>query len=291
MIHGEALEFGWWRLALRTPTLPPATTTNAMLVGVDRFVVVDPGAEEPEEQQRLAAEVCARLDEGGTCVGIILTHHHHDHTAGLPALVATLAQRQGSVAIYGHHDELARLPLPPRARPLEVEENAEVVLGRQVLRFLHTPGHTPGHLAIWDASARLLYAGDMVAGDGTILIAPPDGDMAAYMGSLERLLTLDVNLLVPAHGEPIEGADAAQSKIRATLEHRRMREDRVLKALSASPRGPMELVPAAYPEIQPAVYPLAAQSLTAHLIKLAAEGRAVEEVGRWRRASTERSPS
>ena len=141
-----------------------------------------------------------------------------------------------------------------------------------------TPGHAEGHLCFEVGAATI--AGDMVAGVGTILIDPSEGDMALYLASLERLLARPAAMLLPAHGPAIPDGPA---KLREYLAHRRMREDRVVAALPARSTGATldELVAQAYSDTPRALWPLAERSLRAHLDKLVRDGRAREVAGRW----------
>jgi endoribonuclease LACTB2 len=155
-------------------------------------------------------------------------------------------------------------------------EDDEVVHGA---RAIATPGHAEGHLcfAVGDA----VIAGDMVAGLGTILIDPSEGDMALYLGSLERLLARPAGPLLPAHG-PVIGDGPA--KLREYLSHRRMREDRVVDALASGASFTLdELVPVVYSDTPRVLWPLAERSLLAHLAKLVTEGRARPVSGGWSR--------
>jgi ribonuclease/clavin/mitogillin len=253
-------------LALRTPTLPPAAHTNVYLVGpLDGPVaVVDPGSPYPDQQAILDA-VLTELP----VATVLLTHHHGDHIGG----AAALAARWG-VPIAAH---------PATARRLEgilevtqLIEDGDTVHG---LTAVHTPGHAEGHLCFELGAATI--AGDMVAGIGTILIDPSEGDMALYLASLERLLARPPATLLPAHGPAI--ADGP-SKLREYLSHRRMREGRVLASLTAEPATLAALLPAAYGDTPRMLWPLAERSLLAHLDKLAREGRARDDgSGRWSR--------
>jgi glyoxylase-like metal-dependent hydrolase (beta-lactamase superfamily II) len=123
----------------------------------------------------------------------------------------------------------------------------------------------------------------MVASIGTIIVEPDDGgDMAVYLDSLRRLRKLGAAPLLPAHGPPVIDKRDANGKLDFYVQHRLEREAKVLAALSAKPRAVEELVPPAYPEVPPQIWPLAARSLLAHLYKLEKEGRARRyEDGRW----------
>jgi ribonuclease/clavin/mitogillin len=256
------------RLALRTPTLPPAAHTNAYLVGPDRGpqYVVDPGSPYADQQAALDAVLAQEADAGRPLAGVLLTHHHGDHVGG----AAATAARWG-VPVLGHARTAARVPVQ---RELAGGDDLGGIVA------IHTPGHADGHLcfAIGDA----IIAGDMVAGIGTILIDPSEGDMAVYLDSLRALLARPAAMLLPAHGPVIPDGHA---KLREYITHRTMREDRVLAALgkrAASTLG--ELVADAYSDTPRILWPLAERSLRAHLVKLEREGRAREEIsGTWAR--------
>ena len=202
---------------------------------------------------------------------MLLTHHHGDHIGGAAALAT-----RWNVPIAAHAATARRL-----AGIVEVTrtiEDGELVHG---MTALHTPGHAEGHLCFEHARSRATIAGDMVAGLGTILIDPSEGDMALYLASLERLLARPAVTLLPAHGPPISDGPA---KLREYLAHRRMREDRVLAALADAPTPLDGLLPLAYGDTPRMLWPLAERSLRAHLDKLVAEGRArLHDEARWSR--------
>jgi glyoxylase-like metal-dependent hydrolase (beta-lactamase superfamily II) len=258
----------WIRvLPLLTPTLPPATHTNTYIIGdAHRRVVIDPASPYPDEQRALDR----LLDELGGVELVILTHHHVDHVSG----AAHLAARLG-VPVAAHR--ITAEKLDGRITVDRFLDDGERVGG---LRALFTPGHAPGHLCFVDEAAGAIVAGDMVASVGTIIVEPDDGgDMAEYLASLARLRTLDgARWLLPAHGPPI--ADVA-GKLDFYVAHRLERERRVIAALSTQPRAIAELVPPVYPDVPPAIHPLAARSLLAHLIKLEREGRAHRVGDQW----------
>jgi len=250
-------------LALRTPTLPPAAHTNIYLVGEGPVAVVDPGSPYPDQQ----AVLDAVLAETGVAM-VLLTHHHGDHTGG----AAAVARRWG-VPIAAHAATARRLA--GRVEVTQLIEDNEVVHGATAI---FTPGHAEGHLCFEVGGATI--AGDMVAGLGTILIDPSEGDMTLYLASLERLLARPRTRLLPAHGPTIEDGPA---KLAEYLAHRRMRETRVEQAL-ASPGTLDELVSVVYSDTPKALWALAQRSLLAHLDKLLREGRARDlGDGRWSR--------
>ena len=257
-------------LALRTPTLPPAAHTNVYVVGPDAGpqLVVDPGSPYPDQQALLDAELEREAVAGRPLGGVLLTHHHGDHIGGGAALAA-----RWNVPIAAHRRTVERL----RGRVDIVRElsDGEVLAG---ITCVFTPGHADGHLVFERDGAQI--AGDMVAGLGTILIDPSEGDMADYLASLMRMLGRAPSLLLPAHGPAI--TDAA-GKLREYIAHRTMREDRVVAALSSRADASVDdLVPEVYVDTPRILWPLAGRSLRAHLDKLVKEGRAREvEPGRW----------
>jgi len=252
-------------LALRTPTLPPAAHTNVYLVGPEAgpVAVVDPGSPYADQQA-----VLDRVLEALPIALVLLTHHHGDHVGG----AAALAARWG-VPIAAHAATARRLA--GRVAVTQLVEDGEVVHG---VTAVFTPGHAEGHLCFELGDA--LIAGDMVAGVGTILIDPSEGDMAQYLASLERMSARGQRVLLPAHGPALRDG---QGKLAEYLAHRRMREQRVVAALATAGAGatPGELVATAYDDTPRMLWPLAERSLLAHLIKLANEGRARESAGRW----------
>jgi glyoxylase-like metal-dependent hydrolase (beta-lactamase superfamily II) len=251
-------------LALRTPTLPPAAHTNVYLVGPEAgpVVVVDPGSPYPE-QQAILDQILATVPPAA----VLLTHHHGDHVGG----AAALAERW-SIPIAAHPATARRLV--GRVAVTESIEDGAAVYGATAIA---TPGHAEGHLCF--AVGEATIAGDMVAGLGTILIDPSEGDMAVYLASLERLLARPQMTLLPAHGPAIPDG---HGKLREYLTHRRMRESMVAAALRDEPRTLAELVARAYRDTPRALWGLAERSLLAHLVKLAREQRAIDHGdGRW----------
>jgi glyoxylase-like metal-dependent hydrolase (beta-lactamase superfamily II) len=253
---------------MRTPTLPPATHTNSILVGDRELALVEPATPYADEVDRFSALLDELGRAGRRVVALFLTHHHGDHIAA----AADMRERLG-VPLCAHAET---------ARRIDVKVDRELADGEEAfgLRAIFTPGHAPGHLCYLEPRTRTLLAGDMVAGEGTILIAPQDdGDMTQYLDSLARMAALDAHVLVPAHGPPIASPRALCEHY---IKHRLMREDKVVAALQKGPARPDELLPAVYDDTPRAAWPLAAISLLAHLEKLAREGRARAEGDRWR---------
>lgn len=272
---------GVWMAALRTPTLPPATTTNTFVVGEERLWILDPATPEPSEQERLFELVDALVAEGRRVEGVLVTHHHHDHVGA----VQVTAERYG-VPVAAHPLTLERLPAAPsRQHPLA--DGDRIDLGPAPdgsegwhLEALHTPGHDRGHLAFLESRYRSLFMGDLASTVSTIVIDPPEGHLATYLDSLRRVAALDLGRGHPAHG-PV--AREARALLTHYLDHRARREARLLAALGPAPQGEAELVEVVYDDADARVRALARRSLRAGLDKLAEDGAAVEvAAGQWR---------
>ena len=251
---------------LRTPTLPPATHTNCVVLGEENVILVDPASPYPEEQARLEAWVAAHHVH---VEAIWLTHHHMDHVAGAAAAKATF-----NAPICAHPATAKRLE---NVVGIDVElfegDTPQGVHGAELgieVEALHTPGHARGHLAFRMGGTHTIVAGDLVAGQGTIVIDPPEGDMADYLATLGRLVTEGVGAVVPSHGPAIV---SGEDKLLEYIAHRQMREEQLLTALGEREGRPLDLVPVIYPDVPTIFHPLASRQVLAHLLKLEGEGR------------------
>jgi ribonuclease/clavin/mitogillin len=264
---------------LRTPTLPPATHTNCFLiVGAREIVVIDPASPFADEQRALASSI-DKLCEGGKrrVREIILTHEHPDHIGGVEALKEYL----GEVRVAAH--ELTAEALRGKIEVNHfVADNEVIELENDVneppilFRALHTPGHARGHLCFYDERTGALISGDNVTGLPTVFVGAPEGDMRAYLASLERMKNLPrLNLLLGSHGAPIA---AAQAQIERYIAHRLDRERQILVALEAGANTLSEIVARVYGNLaDEKLQRLAAKTAQAHLIKLKEENRLPED--------------
>ncbi len=255
-----------------TPTLLPATHTNSYAVGARDLLLVEPATPNRAEQRVWLEWARSLPSQGRRAVAIVPTHHHTDHVGG----VAVFSQELG-LPVWAHAATRDRMTGAPVSRLLN--DGDLIDLGgpdAEEWQVLHTPGHAPGHICLWNAESRTLVAGDMVASIGTILISPEDGDMAVYLEQLERLALLEPKLMLPAHGDPI---DAPVALLRHYIAHRLARETKIIEAISRFKSGVSlgELVAVAYDDVPPHIWPAALLSLESHVKKLVAEGRARRE--------------
>jgi glyoxylase-like metal-dependent hydrolase (beta-lactamase superfamily II) len=243
------------RIVAPNPSAMTGAGTNTYLLGTTDVTVIDPG---PDDPTHLDAIVRAVGD--GRLRWVLLTHTHSDHAPGAPPL----ARRTGAplLAIW------SRNPAVVLDRHLADGETLEAA--GYSLQALHTPGHASNHLCFWLPEEQALFAGDLVMNGSTVVIAPPDGDMGAYLRSLERVRQRRATRIYPGHGEPIENPDAV---IEEYVKHRLMREQQVLDALRAGPRRIADIVPLIYTGLPGSLHRMAALSVHAHLLKLEAEGK------------------
>lgn len=262
--------------AARTPTLPPATHTNSYALGARDVLLVEPATPYLEEQRAWLSWARDLPSRGRRVVALLATHHHADHVGGLDVLARVLG-----VPLWAHEATAARVGRDKVTRTL-ADGDDFVLEGPFPERWtaLHTPGHAPGHLCLWNEETATVVVGDMVASVGTILVAPGDGDMAVYLQQLERLAALGARLALPAHGDPI---DEPTALFRRYVRHRLAREEKAWAALSRHPGGATaeELLPVVYDDTPVHVWPIALLSLRAHLDKLVDDGRVHEEGERF----------
>jgi glyoxylase-like metal-dependent hydrolase (beta-lactamase superfamily II)/8-oxo-dGTP pyrophosphatase MutT (NUDIX family) len=250
-------------LPLRTPTLPPATHTNAFLLGHRQAVLVDPATPFEDEIERLSGALAAAREQGLEILAVWLTHHHPDHVGAVEVV-----RRDLGVPVCAH--PLAAGPLARQGISIdrELHDGDRVVLAGDPplpVRVYHTPGHTRGHLCFYEENTGSLIAGDLVSALSTIVIDPPEGDMDDYLESLRRMAELAPSTLFPSHGPVVL---AAVDKLEELRGHRLEREAQVLAAWRAGKRRAAEMVADIYPEVPASVHPVAARQVQAHLDRL-----------------------
>jgi len=275
----ERLGPGLARILAPNPSPFTHTGTQTYFVGIRELAVIDPGPDDP-------AHVAALIDavRGTPVRAILVTHNHRDHSPAARALrAATGAPILGCAPLALAEDG------PPTDeafdldhRPDRVLADGESVVGEGwTLETVATPGHTSNHLCFAWREAAALFSGDHVMGWSTSVVAPPDGDMAAYMASLDRLLGRPEQLYYPTHGPAIRDA---HDHVRKLIAHRRERERQVLAALDAGDGRIPAIVADLYRHVDPRLHPAAERSVLAHLIDLRGRGLVREEEGRWTRA-------
>jgi ribonuclease/clavin/mitogillin len=256
-----------------TPTLPPATHTNGYVLGNGELLIVDPGAEDEHEFEKLRELLSILAGEGMRPVAVVLTHHHWDHVGG-----AKRVKEQLKIPLWCHALTADRLDVPVE-RLLEDGDVLELAGNPpQRWRVLHTPGHARGHICLVDERSRAAVVGDMVASVSTIVIDPPEGNMRDYLAQLARLRDLPVTTVYPAHGGPIPDGPG---KLQEYLDHRAAREARIVEALPPTGATLEQVVERAYSDTPPFLHPVAQRSALATLEKLVEEGRVRAEQGSY----------
>ena len=257
------------RVTAPNPGVMTGPGTNAYIVGRHELALIDPGPESAEHLAVLLETVGRQLK------WILCTHTHRDHSPGAHALKkGTGAEVLGFATVPddGRQDTDFK---PDRA----LVEGDILKTPEFTLRAVHTPGHASNHLCYLLEESGLLFTGDHVMQGSTVVISPPDGDMTAYLESLERLLSLQIAAIAPGHGRVI---DKPHDEVRRLIAHRLKREQKVLDALGRKNAATLdELVPMVYDDVPERIHPVARRSLAAHLIKLERDGRAEEEEGKW----------
>ncbi|MGC1269981.1 MAG: MBL fold metallo-hydrolase [Croceibacterium sp.] len=240
------------------------TGTQTYLVGTDAgLAVIDPG---PDDAAHLAALQAAIGD--APVVAISCTHTHRDHSpAAAPLAALTGAPIIGCAPLAIESSEpRADAPFDKDYRPDRVLADGERIDGPGwALVAVATPGHTSNHLCFALEGTGALFTGDHVMGWSTTVVAPPDGDMADYMASLERLYDRQDRIYYPAHGPAVE---KPKQLVRGMIGHRRQRERQVLRLLGEQAQAVTDLVPVMYKGVNPMLWPAAGQSVRAHLIDL-----------------------
>lgn len=248
------------RLVAPNPGLMTGPGTNTYLVGDEDLLVIDPGPADPAHIERILRETKGRLD------AVLVTHTHVDHS---PA-AAALADRTGAITMGRPAPDDGRQD--PTFRPGRVLKDGDTLrIGPDVLRVLHTPGHASNHLCFLLPHAGLLLTGDHLMQGSTVVIAPPDGDMSAYLESLGRLQQEPIERLAPGHGLVVQDA---QAEIARVIAHRLRREAKVFAKLGLKGVASVDmLVSSVYDDVDPRLHELAKSSLLAHLIKLERDAR------------------
>ena len=268
----EPVEEGIARVLAHNPSAFTYYGTQTYLLGTDAVAVIDPGPDLPEHVDALVAAIGGR-----PVVAILCTHTHRDHSPASRAL----AERTGAPII-------GCAPLAMEGTGLEagfdadyspdrvLAEGEAIDLEGTPIVAVATPGHTSNHLCF--AYRGALFSGDHVMGWSTTVVIPPDGEMAAYMASLDKLRRRDDRIYYPAHGPAIANP---QQYVRHLIGHRMQREKQILKLLGERARDIPALVASAYPGLDPRLVAAAAASVLAHLLDLERRGLVERREEQW----------
>lgn len=235
--------------------------TNTYVVGTGPTVVVDPAVDDAEYLQAVMAAA-------GEVSQILVTHRHSDHTGGIEALHAITG---APVRAWGD-EEAGGMGVAA------LSEGELIEAGSVSLSTMHAPGHASDHVVFFMAGSASLFAGDNVLGEGTAVIAPPDGNMTAYMDTLRRLSKLRIDRIYPGHFRPLDGGNAV---IEHYMDHRRAREEAILASLRAGANSVEDIVAAVYQDTPKHLHPVAQFSVLAHLEALEERGSARREGDGW----------
>ena len=273
------------RVLAPNPSPYTADGTNAYLVGATDLAVIDPGPADDRHLQALLAAIAGRPVRA-----IVVTHHHRDHSPLSRALAAaTGAPIVGAAPFAADAPGSGEAAFDADYRPERVLAEGETMAGEGwTLEAIATPGHASNHLAFALAEAQdgagAVFSGDHVMGWSTSIVSPPDGDMGAYMASLDKLIPRGEPIYYPGHGDPVE---RPQRLVRHMLAHRRQREAQVLRRLhDAGEQALATLTAPLYVGLDPRLLPAAERTVLAHLIELQRRELAIDKgEGRWAGAS------
>jgi len=237
--------------------------TNQYLLGRDEITVIDVALGSSENIDGILAEMEAM---GGKKIEkILLTHIHRDHCGGALELKKRCGAKVGIARVRAGY---------LGGEDFAYGEGERIPYDGGELKVVHTPGHESGHCCFYETKQEILFTGDHILGRGTTVIPPPDGDMALYIHSLEKLLGLKLRLLLPGHGLSIPDP---YGKIKEYIEHRLMREREILQSLQEGLRTIPSIAARIYTGLAVPLTSMAQLSVEAHLIKLIKEGRVRRE--------------
>ena len=258
----ETVAPGVVRVIAPNPSPMTGPGTNSYVVGTGPCAIIDPGVNDDDHLDTLIAAA------PGEIMAILVTHAHPDHTGG----ARRLGERLG-VPVHAHATQLQGVRDKEFYADRLMVDGDHLALGEVTLEALHTPGHAADHLCFFWREAGLLFAGDTVMADVTVVILPPDGGMTDYLESLTRLRELPIKQIAPGHGRLLDNALVVLAQI---VEHRLAREAQVREALRESDWATTseEIAGKLYPDLDPRLRGMAAAQVESHLVRLAELGEA-----------------
>ena len=268
----EPVAPGIARVLAHNPSAFTYFGTQTYLLGTSELALIDPGPDLPEHVDALLEAIAGR-----PLGAILVTHTHRDHSpaagplseaTGAPIIGCAPVVTDGTGLEAGFDDGYA----PDRV----LRDGEEIVVDGDPLTAVATPGHTSNHLCFaWRGG---LFSGDHVMGWSTTVVVPPDGDMAQYMASLDKLRSRDEAVYYPAHGPAITNP---QQYVRHLIGHRMQREKQIARLVAEQPRAVLDIVANAYPSLDPRLINAAGASVLAHLVDLERRGLVVREGDLW----------
>lgn len=272
VVHGEVEELSPLIRRITAPNGGPFTFrgTGTYIVGRGEVAVIDPG---PLDDDHLAA--LERALEGETIRHILITHTHRDHS---PLAAPLKAKHGGTTFGHGRHGaarEAQGVKVPEGGdqdfTPDTIVQDGDIIQGEgYTFECVYTPGHCSNHMCFALKEENAFFSGDHVMGWASTVIVPPDGDMLAYMASLEKVRLRNDDIMYPTHGAAIP---KPQEFIGALIKHRLAREDAIIQCIQSGRTTIPEMVARMYATIDPALHPAAGRTLVAHMEKLVTEGR------------------
>lgn len=239
---------------------PSGQPTNVFIVGYEPVTLIDAGSDDGGATVMAALEQL-RISRVST---ILLTHAHHDHAGSADAVRDATGAK-----VLLHQRELG-------GPSTTIVPDDYLVHGETIdaapfrLQVLETPGHAPGHASFYEPHLKALFAGDLMSGFGSVAVVPPRGSMAEYLASLRRVQQLPVTTVYPGHGPTIENGSV---RIQEYIEHRERREAEILALISDGVGAVEDLTELLYPDVLPRIRPLAAGTVTAHIVNLLERSR------------------
>jgi glyoxylase-like metal-dependent hydrolase (beta-lactamase superfamily II)/8-oxo-dGTP pyrophosphatase MutT (NUDIX family) len=238
--------------------------TNTYVVGRSEVAIIDPAVPDPVYIERVAREAGNK----GAAKIVLITHGHIDHIGGVVPLVEQMPTPVGAWEDMGDPNFVTR----------NIADGETISLDGATLRAIYTPGHASNHLCFYLEEEGALFAGDVVAGYGTVVISPPDGSLKDYMETLTKLREVAPSKIYPGHGPVVtDGVD----KLDEYISHRAERERQVIEALEAGLTEVAAMVKRIYAEVPEALHPMAERSVLAHLEKLELDGRVARTEDTW----------